>query len=80
MRIHWAGPPATMENGRRLPQPRRARRFESFTIVLAALLRPSWGTAFKAGDRLAHCLLPNEHDYLELVYACAWLGVTTLFR
>jgi acyl-coenzyme A synthetase/AMP-(fatty) acid ligase len=29
---------------------------------------------FKAGDRLA-ILLPNESDYLELVYACAWLGV-----
>jgi acyl-CoA synthetase (AMP-forming)/AMP-acid ligase II len=29
---------------------------------------------FRAGDRLA-MLLPNEHDYLELVYACAWLGV-----
>jgi long-chain acyl-CoA synthetase len=29
---------------------------------------------FKAGDRLA-LLLPNETDYIELVYACAWLGV-----
>ncbi|MGC2076322.1 MAG: AMP-binding protein [Xanthobacteraceae bacterium] len=29
---------------------------------------------FRVGDRLA-MLLPNEHDYLELVYACAWLGV-----
>src|SRR5437764_14871250 len=29
---------------------------------------------FKAGDRLA-ILLPNEPDYIELVYACAWLGV-----
>src|ERR1700730_13939705 len=28
---------------------------------------------FRAGDRLA-MLLPNEPDYLELVYACAWLG------
>jgi acyl-CoA synthetase (AMP-forming)/AMP-acid ligase II len=32
------------------------------------------GHGFQAGDRLA-LLLPNEHDYLELVYACAWLGV-----
>src|SRR6266481_3303624 len=30
--------------------------------------------AFKAGDRLA-LLLPNEPDYIEIVYACAWLGV-----
>ncbi len=29
---------------------------------------------FAAGDRLA-ILLPNESDYIELVYACAWLGV-----
>src|SRR6266508_2923212 len=29
---------------------------------------------FRAGDRLA-ILLPNEHDYIELVYACARLGV-----
>ena len=29
---------------------------------------------FQAGDRLA-ILLPNEPDYIELIYACAWLGV-----
>jgi acyl-CoA synthetase (AMP-forming)/AMP-acid ligase II len=29
---------------------------------------------FKAGDRLA-ILLPSESDYIELVYACAWLGI-----
>ncbi len=29
---------------------------------------------FRAGDRLA-ILLPNEPEYIELVYACAWLGV-----
>src|SRR5258707_2065904 len=29
---------------------------------------------FAAGDRLA-LLLPNEAEYLEFVYACAWLGV-----
>jgi len=29
---------------------------------------------FRAGDRLA-LLLPNEPDYLDLVYACAWLGL-----
>jgi non-ribosomal peptide synthetase component E (peptide arylation enzyme) len=32
---------------------------------------------FKAGDRLA-ILLPNEPDYIQLVYACAWLGVTAV--
>src|SRR5260370_40457594 len=29
---------------------------------------------FAAGDRLA-LLLPNECEYIELAYACAWLGV-----
>src|ERR1043166_6665972 len=29
---------------------------------------------FRTGDRLA-LLLPNEPEYIELVYACAWLGV-----
>src|SRR5205809_547143 len=29
---------------------------------------------FKAGDRLA-LLLPNELEFIELLYACAWLGV-----
>jgi acyl-CoA synthetase (AMP-forming)/AMP-acid ligase II len=29
---------------------------------------------FKAGDRMA-ILLPNGPEYIELVYACAWLGV-----
>ena len=32
---------------------------------------------FKAGDRLA-LLLPNEPDYIQLVYACAWLGITAV--
>ena len=29
---------------------------------------------FGGGDRLA-IFLPNEREYIELVYACAWLGV-----
>jgi len=32
---------------------------------------------FKTGDLLA-LLLPNETEYIELVYACAWLGVTAV--
>jgi long-chain acyl-CoA synthetase len=32
------------------------------------------GHGFRTGDRLA-LLLPNEPEYIELVYACAWLGV-----
>src|SRR3954452_10143030 len=38
--------------------------------VAAALSRHG----FRAGDRLA-ILLPNEPEYVELVYACGWLGV-----
>ena len=32
---------------------------------------------FKAGDRLA-LLLPNSPEYIELVFACSWLGVTAV--
>jgi acyl-CoA synthetase (AMP-forming)/AMP-acid ligase II len=32
------------------------------------------GAGFKKGDRLA-ILLPNAPEYIELVYACSWLGV-----
>ena len=32
---------------------------------------------FKRGDRLA-ILLPNEPDYIELVYACTWLGLVAV--
>ena len=38
--------------------------------IAAALARHG----FIVGDRLA-ILLPNEPEYLELVYACSWLGV-----
>ena len=32
---------------------------------------------FAAGDRLA-LLSPNSPEYIELVYACSWLGVTAV--
>jgi len=41
--------------------------------IAAALLQHG----FVVGDRLA-LLLPNETEYLELIYACAWLGVTAV--
>jgi long-chain acyl-CoA synthetase len=43
---------------------------ERVAAVAAALSRHG----FNAGDRLA-LLLPNEPEYLELIYACSWLGV-----
>ena len=41
---------------------------------IAAALRK---LGFESGDRLA-ILLPNEPEYLELVHACAWLGVVVV--
>ena len=41
--------------------------------IASALSRQGFGV----GDRLA-LLLPNETEYLELVYACAWLGVVAV--
>src|SRR6266850_7001252 len=38
---------------------------------IAATLKKN---GFGVGDRLA-IFLPNEREYIELVYACAWLGV-----
>jgi len=45
-------------------------RVRNFAAALAA-------KGFAAGDRLA-LLLPNSPDYIELVYACSWLGVTAV--
>src|SRR5215813_2107116 len=41
--------------------------------LAAALARHGFGV----GDRLA-LLLPNGPEYIELVYACAWLGETAV--
>jgi acyl-CoA synthetase (AMP-forming)/AMP-acid ligase II len=41
--------------------------------IAAALSRHG----FKRGDRLA-ILLPNETEYIALVYACSWLGVVAV--
>ncbi len=41
--------------------------------IAAALV----SNGFAAGDRLA-ILLPNSPEYIELVYACSWLGVTVV--
>jgi acyl-CoA synthetase (AMP-forming)/AMP-acid ligase II len=71
---------------------RAARYYGERTALASGATRPTFrelhdrvagiaaalgGHGFQAGDRLA-MLLPNEHDYLELVYACAWLGVTVV--
>jgi acyl-CoA synthetase (AMP-forming)/AMP-acid ligase II len=68
---------------------RAARYYPEQTAIAAGGRRPTFGEfhdrvgrvaaalrnhGFGAGDRLA-ILLPNEPEYLELIYACAWLGV-----
>src|SRR5580765_2984338 len=45
-------------------------RVQNIAAALAA-------NGFAAGDRLA-LLLPNSREYIELVYACSWLGVTAV--
>ena len=47
------------------------RQLHDRVVGLAAALSIN---GFGRGDRLA-LLLPNEHEYLELVYACSWLGI-----
>src|SRR4029077_19927712 len=59
--------PALASGGKRSTFPEVCDRVAS----IAASLH---GHGFVAGDRLA-LLLPNEREYIELVYACAWLGV-----
>ena len=71
---------------------RAARYYGGRTALASGTARPTFrelhdrvagiagalrGHGFQAGDRLV-LLLPNEHDYLKLVYACAWLGVTVV--
>src|SRR5467141_4011409 len=64
---YFAGRPALASGGRRSTFRELRDRVAS---IAAALHRHG----FSAGDRLA-LLLPNECEYIELVYACAWLGV-----
>src|ERR1700686_374868 len=45
-------------------------RVQNIAAALAA-------NGLAAGDRLAF-LLPNSPEYIELVYACSWLGVTAV--
>ena len=50
------------------------RSFRELHDRVAGIAAALAGHGFQAGDRLA-LLLPNEPDYIELVYACGWLGV-----
>src|SRR5438270_9296641 len=48
--------------------------FRSLHDRVASIAAALSGHGFWAGDSFA-ILLPNETQYIELVYACAWLGV-----
>src|SRR5246500_50312 len=50
------------------------RTFRELRDRVAGIAAALGEHGFRAGDRVA-LLLPNESDYLELVYACAWLGL-----
>ena len=65
---HYYGQRTALASGAERPTFRELH--DRVAAIAAALSRHG----FRAGDRLA-MLLPNESDYLELVYACAWLGV-----
>src|SRR5437764_12337482 len=64
---YFAGRPALASGGRRSTFRELRDRVASIAAALHRL-------GFAAGDRLS-LLLPNEREYIELVYACTWLGV-----
>src|ERR1700723_4387480 len=73
--IHLLGRAARYYSARTALAPAGARlsflELENRVRGIAASLRAD---GFKAEDRLA-LLLPNSPEYIELVYACSWLGV-----
>ena len=68
-RYHPAGP-AIVSGGQRIT-------FEELHGRVARIAGALSTRGFRAGDRLA-LLLPNEPEYIELIYACSWLGVIAI--
>lgn len=64
---YYSAQKALAANGARLSFAELDDRIRGIAAALSA-------HGFKSGDRLA-LLLPNGPEYLELVYACSWLGV-----
>ena len=52
----------------------RSRTFRDVHARVGRIAAALTKHGFKTGDRLA-LLLPNETEFIELIYACAWLGV-----
>ena len=67
---YYSAQPALSHGGVPLTFSALENRVKGIAAALNAL-------GFKAGDRLA-LLLPNGPEYIELVYACSWLGVITV--
>jgi len=57
-----------------LASAKRRSTFRELHTRVGGIARSLRAHGFGVGDRLA-LLLPNEPDYIELLYACAWLGV-----
>ena len=64
---YYSAQTALSPGGTRLSFSRLEKRVQGIAAALHA-------HGFNAGDRLA-LLLPNSLEYIELVYACSWLGV-----
>jgi long-chain acyl-CoA synthetase len=64
---HYPGRLALVSGNRRLTFSDLQDRVQRIASLLVTL-------GFQAGDRVA-VLLPNQGEYLETVYACAWLGL-----
>src|SRR5271154_7569895 len=64
---YFAGRPALASSGGR-------STFRELRDRVARIAGALHVHGFAAGDRLA-LLLPNEREYIGLIYACAWLGV-----
>jgi acyl-CoA synthetase (AMP-forming)/AMP-acid ligase II len=55
----------------------RRRTFRDLYDRVAGIAGHLAAQGFKRGDRIA-LLLPNEEQYIELIYACAWLGLIAI--
>ena len=74
MSIHLAGLLDTIRRGRRSLLEESALSFAELENRVKGIAAALSAHGFKIGDRLA-LLLPNGPEYIELVYACSWLGV-----
>src|ERR1700739_2709845 len=67
---YYSGQTALAPGGTRLSFSELEDRVKGIAAALSA-------HGFNAGNRLA-LLLPNSPEYIELIYACSWLGVTAV--